>query len=119
MLQFLPAIAGLLQNKQKQAEQAKQDEIAAYMGHAPGSGGGGGSDKSGLLQGLGGLLGGLGGGKKKSPTPVPGPGPGPVPGPGGGKIDTENPYGPAHSEPDGDEYGGANGPQDNDDEYLL
>jgi hypothetical protein len=65
MLQFLPAIAGLLQNKQKQAEQAKQDEIAAYMGHAPGSGGGGGGAGGGLLQGLGGLLGGLGGEKKK------------------------------------------------------
>ena len=64
MLQFLPAIASLLESNKKQADQAKQNQINAYMGQAPsaqpqGQGGGG------ILQGLGGLLGGLGGAKKK------------------------------------------------------
>jgi hypothetical protein len=44
-------ITGLLQNQQKQAEQKKQDAMAAYMGQAPQSHGE--SGNSGLLSGLG------------------------------------------------------------------
>jgi hypothetical protein len=95
MLQFLPAIASLLESNKKQADQAKQNQINAYMGQAPsaqpqGQGGGG------ILQGLGGLLGGLGGAKKKPHTPGDGgPNADGITGPNGGKLMTENEvYGP-------------------------
>jgi len=125
MLQFLPAIAGLLQNKQKQAEQAKQDEIAAYMGHAPGSGGGGGSDKSSLLSGAMGLLQGLGGSKQAGPsTDLSSPrynDTAPAMGGGGLSRGTTNylddTFGaPRHKEPDADNFGG---PSDNDEDDQL
>jgi len=53
-------ITGLLQNQQKQAEQKKQDEMAAYMGQAPGAHAQG---DNGLMSGLTGMLQGIGGGK--------------------------------------------------------
>jgi hypothetical protein len=60
MIQILPMIAGLLQDKQKQAEQSKQAEMAAYMGQAPPQAHSGDS-KGGLLNGAMGLLQGIGG----------------------------------------------------------
>ena len=127
MLQFLPAIAGLLQNKQKQAEQNKQAEMAAYMGQAPGSSGGGDS-KGGLLNGAMGLLQGIGGGEKPIQDVVAEryKGGGPASGPVQDDLSREAGMGSLslpsmgvpwqHKEPDADDFGG---PRDYDEDDRL
>jgi hypothetical protein len=110
MLQLLPMITGLLQNKQKQAEQAKQDEISAYMGQTPQAQAQGDS-KSGLLNGAMGLLQGIGGEDKGPATDLGSPrynDTAPAMGGGGLSKGTtsylDDTFGAPHSEPDGDEY---------------
>lgn len=81
-------ITGLLQNKQKQAEQQKQDAMAAYMGEAPA--GHGESGNGGLLSGLGGMLQGIGGAKKPHKPGDGGPNADGIAGPNDGKLMSEN-----------------------------
>lgn len=49
MLPLITAALSLLQNKQKQEEQAKQDKIAAAEGQAPAPKAGGGQDLNGIM----------------------------------------------------------------------
>jgi len=104
-------ITGLLQNQQKQAEQKKQDEMAAYMGQSPqphGESGGG------LLSGLGGMLQGLGGAQKRHTPGDGGPNADGIAGPNGGKLMSENEvYGPTAG------TGSYGGPSDNDEDDIL
>lgn len=111
MFQFLPMIAGLLQGQGKKQEQQKQDRIGAMLGKAPmagaDSGNGGGA---GMLQAIGGMMGGQKAPKSNPMSDVDNA----MAGFGGGKQDYSAFL--SHDEPDADDMGGKS---DSDiDDYL-